>query len=75
MLQGEFSDVFSPLISCTKLIEHHTETTGVVVHNHTYCLPEHKKKVVQEEVMAMLDMEVIKETQWLEQPCGFDAQR
>ncbi|KAL7889579.1 hypothetical protein AOLI_G00018370 [Acnodon oligacanthus] len=55
-LQTEFSDVFSPLPGRTDLIEHHIETPpGVVVCSWPYRLPEHKK-VVQDEIKAMLDM-------------------
>ncbi|KAL7838516.1 hypothetical protein AOLI_G00269200 [Acnodon oligacanthus] len=53
-LQMEFSDVFSPL---SGLIEHHIETPpGMVTHSRPYHLPEHKKKVVQKEIKAMINM-------------------
>ncbi|XP_067306043.1 uncharacterized protein [Pseudorasbora parva] len=55
-LQAEFTDVFSPLPGRTNLIQHHIETEpGVVVRSRPYRLPEHKKKVVQDELSAMLD--------------------
>ncbi len=55
-LQKEFADVFSPLR--TNLIQHHIETEpGVVVRSRPYRLPEHKKKVVQSELEAMLEIE------------------
>ncbi len=44
----------------TNLIEHHIETSpAVVVRSRAYRLPEHKKKVVCEELEAMLEMGVI----------------
>ncbi|XDV17968.1 hypothetical protein PO909_023756 [Leuciscus waleckii] len=47
----------------TDLIQHHVETEpGVVVRSRPYRLPEHKKKVVQSELEAMLDMGVIEES-------------
>ncbi|XP_051724240.1 uncharacterized protein LOC127498671 isoform X1 [Ctenopharyngodon idella] len=62
-LQAEFADVFSPLPGRTNLIQHHIETEpGVVVSSRPYRLPEHKKKVVQAELGAMLDMGVIEES-------------
>ncbi len=62
-LQTEFADVFSPLPGRTNLIQHHIETEpGVVVHSRPYCLPEHKKKVVQSELEAMLEIGVIEES-------------
>ncbi|CAM4612755.1 unnamed protein product [Leuciscus chuanchicus] len=62
-LQAEFADVFSPLPGRTDLIQHHVETEpGVVVRSRPYRLPEHKKKVVQSELEAMLDMGVIEES-------------
>ncbi|KAL0190638.1 hypothetical protein M9458_013336, partial [Cirrhinus mrigala] len=61
-LQAEFADVFSPLPGRTNLIQHHIETEpGVVVRSRPYRLPEHKKKVVQTELEAMLEMGVIEE--------------
>ncbi len=61
-LQTEFADVFSPLPGRTNLIQHHIETElGVVVRSRPYRLPEHKKKVVQFELEAMLEMGVIEE--------------
>ncbi len=62
-LQTEFADVFSPLPSRTNLIQHHIEMEpGIVVHSRPYRLPEHKKKVVQSELEAMLEMGVIEES-------------
>ncbi len=62
-LQAEFADVFSPLPGRTNLIQHHIETElGMVVRSRPYRLPEHKKKVVQTELEAMLDMGVIEES-------------
>ncbi len=62
-LQTEFADVFSPLPGRTNLIQHHIETEpGVVVRSRPYRLPEHKKKVVQSELEAMLEMGVIEES-------------
>uniref|UniRef100_A0A8C2BR64 Gypsy retrotransposon integrase-like protein 1 n=1 Tax=Cyprinus carpio TaxID=7962 RepID=A0A8C2BR64_CYPCA len=62
-LQAEFADVFSPLPGRTNLIQHHIETEpGVVVRSRPYRLPEHKKKVVQAELGAMLEMGVIEES-------------
>lgn len=54
-LQADFADVFSHLPGHTDLIKHHFETIpGEVVHSRLYHLPEHKKKVVQDELKAML---------------------
>ncbi len=62
-LQKEFADVFSPLPGRTNLIQHHIETEpGSVVRSRPYRLPEHKKKVVQSELEAMLEMGVIEES-------------
>uniref|UniRef100_A0A9J8D6N2 Gypsy retrotransposon integrase-like protein 1 n=1 Tax=Cyprinus carpio carpio TaxID=630221 RepID=A0A9J8D6N2_CYPCA len=62
-LQSEFADVFSPLPGRTNLIQHHIETEpGVVVRSRPYRLPEHKRKVVQTELEAMLGMGVIEES-------------
>ncbi len=62
-LQREFADVFSPRPGRTNLIQHHIETEpGVVVRSRPYRLPEHKKKVVQSELEAMLEMGVIEES-------------
>lgn len=50
-LQADFADVFSTLPSHTDLIQHHIETIPrEVAHSHPYRLPEHKKKVVQDEL-------------------------
>ncbi len=55
--------MFSPLPGRTNLIQHHIETEpGVVVCSRPYHLPEHKKKVVQSELEAMLEMRVIEES-------------
>ncbi len=62
-LQKEFADVFSPLPGRTNLIQHHIETEpGIVVRSRPYRLPEHKKKVVQSELEAMLEMGLIEES-------------
>uniref|UniRef100_A0A8C1GUB2 Gypsy retrotransposon integrase-like protein 1 n=1 Tax=Cyprinus carpio TaxID=7962 RepID=A0A8C1GUB2_CYPCA len=62
-LQSEFADVFSPLPGRTNLIQHHIETEpGMVVRSRLYRLPVHKKKVVQAELGAMLEMGVIEES-------------
>ncbi len=62
-LQTEFADVFSPLPGRTNLIQHHIESEpGVVVRSRPYRLPEHKKKVVQLELEAMLEVGVIEES-------------
>ncbi len=62
-LQKEFADVFSPRPGRTNLIQHHIETEpGMVVRSRSYRLPEHKKKVVQSELEAMLEMGVIEES-------------
>ncbi len=62
-LQTEFADVFSPRPGRTDLIQHHIETEpGVVMRSRPYRLPEHKKKVVQSELEAMLEMRVIEES-------------
>ncbi len=55
--------MFSPLPGRTNLIQHHIETEpGIVVRSRLYRLPEHKKKVVQSELEAMLEMGVIEES-------------
>lgn len=52
-LQAEYSNVFSPLLGHTSLLEHHIEMpSGVVVCSHCHRLPEHKKQVVWKELMA-----------------------
>ncbi len=62
-LQKDFADVFSPWPGRTNLIQHHIETEpGVVVRSRPYRLPEHKKKVVQSELEAMLEMGVIEKS-------------
>ncbi len=62
-LQKDFADVFSPRPGRTNLIQHHIETEpGVVVRSRPYRLPEHKKKVVQSELEAMLEKGVIEES-------------
>ncbi len=62
-LQKDFADVFSPRPGRTNLIQHHIETEpDVVVRSRPYRLPEHKKKVVQSELEAMLEMGVIEES-------------
>ncbi len=55
--------MFSPLPGRTNLIQHHIETEpGVVVRSRPYRLPEHKKKGVQSELEALLEMGVIEES-------------
>ncbi|KAG7485602.1 hypothetical protein JOB18_014053 [Solea senegalensis] len=62
-LQRQFADVFSPLPGRTNLIHHHIETSpGVTVRSRPYRLPEHKRKTVQAELQAMLEMGVIEES-------------
>ena len=62
-LQQRYADVFSPLPGRTSLIQHQVEThPGMTVHSRPYWLPEHKRKVVQAELKAMLEMEVIEES-------------
>ncbi len=62
-LQKDFADVFLPRPGRTNLIQHHIETEpGVVVRSRPYRLPEQKKKVVQSELEAMLEMGVIEES-------------
>ena len=56
-LQQCYADVFSPLPGHTDLICHHIEACSL-----PYCLPEHKRKVVQEELAAMQKMGVIQES-------------
>ena len=63
MLQQHFADVFSPLPGHTKLIQHQVETSpGVTVRPRLCRLPEHKRKVVQKELAAMLHMGAIEES-------------
>jgi len=58
-LQQHYADVFSPLPGRTSLIQHHVEThPGVTVSSRPCQLPEHKRKVVQVELKAMLEMGV-----------------
>uniref|UniRef100_A0AAQ4PUN6 ribonuclease H n=1 Tax=Gasterosteus aculeatus aculeatus TaxID=481459 RepID=A0AAQ4PUN6_GASAC len=62
-LQDQFNDVFSSRPGRTDLIVHHIETSpGVTVRTRPYRLPEHKKKMVQRELAAMLEMGVIEES-------------
>ncbi len=62
-LQTEFVDVFSPRPGRTDLIQHHIETIpGEVARSRPYRLPEHKKKVVQDELKAMLELGIIEES-------------
>ena len=62
-LQRRFADLFSPLPGHTSLIHHHIETTpGVSVRTRPYRIPEHKKKLVQAEIRAMLELGVIEES-------------
>ena len=53
--------MFSPLLGRTNLIQHHIETQPGVT-EHIDRLTEHKRKVVQAELKAMLDMGVIEES-------------
>ena len=62
-LQKRFVDVFSPLPGRTRLINHRIETTPEVsVRTRPYRLPEHKRKLVQAEIKAMLELGVIEES-------------
>ena len=62
-LQKRCTDVFSHLSGCTHLINHRIETTpGVSVRTRPYRLPEHKRKLVQAEIKAMLELGVIEES-------------
>ena len=62
-LQKRFADVFCPLPGRTSLIYHQVETTPCVsVRTRPYRLPEHKKKFVQAEIRAMLELGVIEES-------------
>ncbi len=62
-LQQWYADVFSTLPGHTNLIEHHIQThQGVTARSQPYRLPEHKRKVVQKESEAMLEMGVIEES-------------
>ena len=57
------ADVFSPLPGRTSLIHHHIETTpGVLVRTRPYRMPEHKNKLVQAKIRAMLELGVIEES-------------
>ena len=52
-----------PLPRCTDLIQHHNEMhPGLAVCSQPYLLPEPKRKVVQEELAAKLEMGVIEES-------------
>ncbi|XP_051269401.1 uncharacterized protein LOC127370936 [Dicentrarchus labrax] len=63
VLQQRFADVFSPLPRRTSLIQHHVEThPGVTMRSQPYRLPEHKRKVAQKELKAMLEMGVVEES-------------
>ncbi len=54
---------FSHLPGRTDFVHHHIETLpGEVARSRPYRLPKHKKKVVQEELKAMLDLGVIEES-------------
>lgn len=55
--------MFSPLPGHTELIQPHVETRPAVkVRSRPQRLPEHKRKVVQKELKAMLEMAVIEES-------------
>ncbi|XP_061882691.1 uncharacterized protein LOC133633906 isoform X2 [Entelurus aequoreus] len=61
-LQQRFADVFSPLPGRTNLTQHHIETSpGVTVRSRPYRLPEHKRKVVREELKGVLDFPIGRE--------------
>jgi len=61
-LQQHFPDVFSPLPGRTTL-KHCIETPpGVSVRSRPYRLPEQKRKIVKDELKAMLEMGVIEES-------------
>ncbi|XP_061882687.1 uncharacterized protein LOC133633904 [Entelurus aequoreus] len=58
-LPQRFADVFSPLPSRTNLTQHHIEASpGVTVRSLPYRLPEHKHKVVGEELKGVLDFPI-----------------
>ncbi|XP_061882697.1 uncharacterized protein LOC133633908 isoform X2 [Entelurus aequoreus] len=58
-LPQRFADVFSPLPGRTNLTQHHIETSpGVTVRSLPYRLPEHKRKVVGEELKGVLDVPI-----------------
>ncbi len=60
---AKVQDMFSPLPGRTNLIQHHIEMEpGMVVRSRLNRLPEHRKKVVQSELEAMLEMGVIEES-------------
>ena len=62
-LQQRYADVFSPLPGRTSLIQHRVEThPGMTVHSRPYQLPQHKRKVLQAELKAMVEMGVIEES-------------
>ncbi|XP_061898861.1 uncharacterized protein LOC133646933 isoform X2 [Entelurus aequoreus] len=62
-LQRRYSDVFSSRPGRTVVIRHHIETSpGVTVRSLPYRLPEHKRKVVREELKTMLELGVIEES-------------
>ncbi len=62
LLTGE-AQLAAQQLPVQNLIQHHIETEpGVVVRSRPYRLPEHKKKVVQSELEAMLEMGVIEES-------------
>ncbi len=62
-LQANFADVFSPLSGRTDLIQHHIETIPrEVALSCPNRLPEHKKKVVQNVLKAMLELGVVEES-------------
>ncbi|XP_061833116.2 uncharacterized protein [Nerophis lumbriciformis] len=58
-LPQRFADVFSPMPGHTNLTQHHIETSpGVTVKSRPYRLPEHKRKVVGEELKGVLDVPI-----------------
>ena len=62
-LQQHYADVFSPQPGRTSFIQHRVEIhPGVTVRSRPYRLPEHKRKVVQAELKAMVEMGVIEES-------------
>ena len=59
-LQKRFTDVFSLLPGRTPLINHRIETSPrLSVRTRPYRLPKHKRKLVQAEIKAMLELGVI----------------
>ncbi|XP_061833118.2 uncharacterized protein [Nerophis lumbriciformis] len=58
-LPQRFADVFSPMPGHTNLTQHHIETSpGMTGRSRPYRLPEHKRKVVREELKGVLDVPI-----------------